>query len=81
MGRKVLHSMINVKDRCTLIDEMTNLMSGNHICTIAFCYNVDSPFAVSMGMISCLLERLKISSESWFPSFSILGPVHDVEIL
>ena len=34
MGRKVLHSMINVKDRCTLIDEMTNLMSGNHICTI-----------------------------------------------
>ena len=34
MGRKVLHSMIKVKDRCTLIDEMTNLMSGNHICTI-----------------------------------------------
>ena len=30
MGRKVLHSMMKVKDQCTLIDEMTNLMSGNH---------------------------------------------------
>ena len=57
-GRKVLHSMIKVKDRCTLIDEMTNLMSGNRICTI--CYNVDFSFAVSNRMIPCLLERLKL---------------------
>ena len=34
MGRKVLNSMIKVKDRCTLIDEMTSLMSGNHLCTM-----------------------------------------------
>ena len=60
---KVLHSMIKVKDRCKLIDEMTNLMSGNHICTINEpCYNVDSPFVAFMRMIPCLLERLKISS-------------------
>ena len=54
-----MHSMIKVKDQCMFIDEMTNLMSGNHICTI------DEPSATMLiphlgflRIIPCVPERL-----------------------
>ena len=33
-GKKGFALDDEIKNRCTLIDEMMNLMSGNHICTI-----------------------------------------------
>ena len=49
MGRKVLHSLIKVEDQCTLIDEMINLMSGSHVCTI------DEPSATMLIPNLCFL--------------------------